>query len=68
MTGNVFFLCGEEMLVDWKATVHFSRKRMTFGGGGDSIKLIKGSHLGMRLEQDKDDGGPGYQGRSGGYG
>ena len=82
-SGDVSFLCGEETLADWKATVYFGRKRMMFGGGGDSVELLKGSHLGMRLELMKNgvrrelkggqpggiqDGGPGCQGRTGGDG
>ena len=47
---GVSFLCGEETLVDCRAKVHFGRRRMMFGECNDGVELLRGSHLGMRLE------------------
>ena len=51
---EVTFLCGEEMLVEWRMTLYFRRRKLGFEENKKEVPLIKESHLLVKLERGDD--------------
>ena len=47
---EVTFLCGDDMLNEWKATLDFARQKLGFEDREKKIQLTKISHLLVKLE------------------